>query len=152
MVADVLPRQPLVSRGPEDMARIALDERDINARYQLALEGDVMTPLGVKREGDRLMAQAAPPVQSQFATVLKNGEPVLRFGYNLGCVDSHIEPISMAAFRPLEKAGLVRVADASQPGRVSAVREFAWLFLFLLFLAALFEFYAHFVHGRRVDA
>jgi len=148
-ISAILKRSPIVARGPADMARIVVQERDASASYQLTAEDSASQAMGAEREGDQIVLSASPPAQSGLYTVLKDGAGVLRFGYNLGTVDSYIEPVAPAILKPLEDEGLLRWAEPDRPERLSAVREFPWLFALLLLLAAGLEFYAHFLYARR---
>lgn len=149
MVAEAIGRDPLISRGPEEITDIIVDERDLSRRYSLALADGSSYLLSATRSGNRISLRAEPMVESQFCAILKDGDTIARFGYNLGCHDSDIEPLAPAAFEPMERAGVARLVDIEAPTAVSATSEFSGLFLVILFLAALFENYAHFWHGRR---
>ena len=144
MITDAIGQSSFFSCMGDEIKELKVKTlNDAREQYQLLFDGGAPEIVKAVRSGEELLFAIRPMLENQFCTITGNGKKIYSFGYNVSRDDSDIEVASKGNFAKAIDCGL-KYHDTADFKEVKAVREYLWLWIVLLMLAAVFENYVHF--------
>lgn len=127
----------------DEIENIPIEDYDPNSIYSAVGDSGISRKMELKGTGEGSMLGTRPFTRNDFFSLFKDKNILFKFGYNSPRKDSDIEPATINEFKEAINAGLTFNANPSFSDLKSR-REHWVIAVFLLFLALIFENYAHF--------
>jgi len=132
----------------DEVQSIAMDDPKPGAVFRMKSDSGLVQKVEMKAGKDGFHLSVQPAAENSFCTIVREEETVLSYGSNVTREDSDIEPADGPVFAEVGEKGLVYDVGQSMSTKGTR-REYPWATMFLLVVAALFEFYAHFRKERK---
>lgn len=143
MFWESLNRKVFNSFTGNEIEGVSIEDYDPNSIYTAVGDSGIARKMELKGTGGAAMLGTRPFARNDFFSLFRDKNILFKFGYNSPRKDSDIEPATINEFKEAIATGLT-FNEKPSFSDLKSRREHWVIAVFLLFLALIFENYAHF--------